>query len=92
MIEALKKHSISEFTRAEFLDFVDAICRAAAPTEEEGSEWVGHFDKLVAPHPKGADLIFWPEEGADDSPEGVVAEVERYCRANGLPCFRDSED
>ena len=47
--------------------------------------------KLVAPHPQGSDLLFWPEEGADDSPEGIVDEVERFCGENGLPGFMDSD-
>lgn len=91
MIDAMKKQSLSEFTRAEFLDFVGRIFRAEAPTEREGNSWTLHFDELVAPNPQGYDLIYRPAEGVEDSPEGVVGEVERYCREHGLPCFKDSE-
>ncbi len=89
MNDAMTKQSLSEFTRAEFLDFVERISHALAATEEEGNEWVGHFSDVV-PHPAKSDLIFWPEPDADDSPEGIVAEIERYCREHGLPCFKDS--
>ncbi|SIS80097.1 bacteriocin immunity protein [Paracoccus saliphilus] len=91
MVDALTKHSLSEFTRAEFLDFVERISRAEGATEKENDEWVDHFAKLVEPHPKGTDIMFWPEEGADDSPEGIVSEVERFCRENKLPCFKDCD-
>lgn len=90
MIDALTKNSLSEFRRAEFLDFVRQIFNAEAEEEEEGNRQMRAFSSLV-PHPLKSDLISWPEEGADDTPEGVVAEVERYCRENGLACFKDSE-
>jgi hypothetical protein len=87
MHEAMKKKSLAEFTRAEFLKFVDDTFRVIDP--ENNDLWVDHFIKLV-PHPAGSDLLFWPAEGVDDSPEGVVAEVECYCAQNDLPCFSDS--
>lgn len=86
MHEALKKKALADFTRAEFLQFVDDTSRVIEP--ENNDLWVDHFISLV-PHPAGSDLLFWPEEGADDSPEGIVAEIERYCIQNNLPCFSD---
>ncbi len=90
MIETMEKTKLSEFTKAEFAKFVDDISHDRAETEAESDAWVRHFKSLV-PHPAKSDLLFWPEEGADDSPEGIVAEIERYCRENGLPGFRDSD-
>lgn len=87
MHSAMKKTSLQEFTRQEFLQFVADIYHVV--DSKNNDAWVEHFISLVS-HPSGSDLIFWPEEGADDSPSGVVAEVERHSAQAGLPCFSDS--
>lgn len=83
---ALGKKSLHEFTRAEFLQFVGDIVNVVDPPNND--LWVEHFIAVV-PHPAGSDLIYWPEPGADDSPAGIVAEIERDCGERGLPCFAD---
>lgn len=91
MIEELKKTRLTDFTRDEFRVFVKRFFDADAATEAESNAWTLHFNRLVAPNPSGSDLIYYPEDGVEDSPEGVVREVEEYCREHGLPCFKDSE-
>ena len=88
MTDPLIKSRLSDFTRTEFVSFVEDICHNRAETEELSLKWVRHFDRLVAPHPQRNGLIFWPEEGADDSPEGITAEIERFINEQGLPGFR----
>ena len=88
MTEFIKKCSLDQFSKTEFLCFVRAISEVQTRDDVELDLWVRHFDK-IAQHPAGRDLIFWPADGADDSPEGIVAEIERYCRENDLPCFKD---
>ena len=90
MNEALRKTTLGQFTRDEFMQFVDDISHDRADTEAESDAWVRHL-KSLAPHPAKSDLIFWPEDGTDDSAKGIVAEIERYCRENGLPGFKDSD-
>lgn len=90
MTDVLKRTKLSAFTRAEFIQFVDDISNDRAETEAQSDAWVRHF-KFIVPHPAKSDLLFWPEDGADDGPEGVVAEIEHYCRKNGLPGFKDSD-
>ncbi|RMC34440.1 bacteriocin immunity protein [Paracoccus alkanivorans] len=87
--DLLRKPTLSEYTRAEFLALVERISDPHAGTDEEDGDFVSHFNEIV-PHPSGSDLLFWPEEGADNSSEGVVTEIERYCRENGLPSFKDA--
>ena len=84
MTDFLKKTSLSEFTKKEFLDFVTDI--GDEETEEEGNINVRHFDMLV-PHPEKSDLLFWPPEGIENS-EDIVEEVEKFCKENKLPCFK----
>lgn len=88
MTDPLNRSSRSEMTRTEFIEFVRMIAEDRAGTEAEATRWVQHFDRLVAPHPDRNGLIFWPADGADSSPEGIAAEVERYCREHALPGFR----
>ena len=88
MTDYLNKKKLAEFTKKEFLDFVTRIFNVENKTEEEGDSDVDLFDNLV-PHPVKSDLIFWPPEGIE-TPEDVVNEIERFCKENDLPCFKDS--
>jgi hypothetical protein len=87
MIDYLKKKSLSEFTKKEFLSFVTHIFNGEEKSEEADNIDVRHFDMLV-PHPEKNGLIFWPPEGIE-TPEDIVNEIERYCKENNLPCFKD---
>ncbi|MEG2665352.1 MAG: bacteriocin immunity protein [Hafnia sp.] len=81
------KKTISDYTEIEFLELVRKICLADTATEEEGNKLVREFRRL-AEHPAGSDLIFYPEDGQDDSPEGIVQQVKGWRKANGKPGFR----
>ncbi|ELD3425705.1 bacteriocin immunity protein [Enterobacter hormaechei subsp. xiangfangensis] len=78
---------LSDYIESEFLSLVQKICSADFETEEDGNRQVREFKRL-AEHPSGADLIFYPENGKDDSPEGVVQEVKEWCQPHGKPCFK----
>ncbi|WP_016676051.1 bacteriocin immunity protein, partial [Yersinia pestis] len=51
------------------------------------SSWVRHFTKITE-HPSGSDLIYYPEDGADDSPEGILELVKKWRAENGKPGFK----
>ncbi|MBT0731679.1 bacteriocin immunity protein [Rosenbergiella nectarea] len=82
------KKTLSDYTEREFLDLVRKICNADGPTEEHDNRRVREF-KHLSEHPSGSDLIFYPEEGKDDSPESIVQEVKEWRQANGKPGFKD---
>ncbi|UQS87600.1 bacteriocin immunity protein [Pseudomonas chlororaphis] len=79
--------SISDYTEQEFLQFLTDICEVNCQNEEDHSVLVRHFRK-ISEHPKGSDLIFYPADDADDSPEGILKTVKEWRRANGLPGFK----
>jgi len=79
--------SISDYTEKEFLNFVISICDAGARTEEEDIKMVLEFEALTE-HPDGSDLIYYPRDDRDDSPEGVVKEVKEWRAANNKPGFK----
>ncbi|MBD8454740.1 bacteriocin immunity protein [Serratia rubidaea] len=84
----MEKNTISDYTEAEFLNFVRKICRVADfKTENEHTDAVLEFEKL-SEHPDGSDLIYYPKDGQDDSPEGIVKEVKEWRAQNGKPGFR----
>lgn len=83
-------NNFSDFTESEFLAFVADICSANTAVyknEIEHAEAVRLFEK-ISEHPAGSDLIFYPEDGQDDSPEGIVQQVKEWREANGKPGFR----
>ncbi len=78
---------ITDYTEKEFLDFVAVICDPRNRTEEEGDKLVLEFERLTE-HPDGADLIYYPRDDREDSPEGIVKEVKEWRAANGKPGFK----
>lgn len=85
----LAKSSVTDFTREEFLAYVTAFFESDWVDEDDRDTHADHFSRIVAPDPRGGDLIYWPEEGVEDTPEGVVEQVEKFRRANGLPGFKE---
>ncbi|ROM57899.1 bacteriocin immunity protein [Pseudomonas poae] len=81
------KTSISEYTETEFLNFVISLCDASVRTEEEDDEMLLEFKRLTE-HPDGSDLIYYPRDDREDSPEGIVKEVKEWRAANGKPGFK----
>ncbi|WP_371228743.1 bacteriocin immunity protein [Pseudomonas sp. QE6] len=79
------KSNLSDYTERDFIAFINAILNAG--TEDERGTMVEHFN-LIVPHPAGSDLLYYPESGADDSPEGVTATIKVWCAAHGVPGFK----
>lgn len=81
------KKTISDYTEAEFLAFVKELCNFSKRTEAEDSTLIAEFKKLTE-HPEGSDVIFYPPDDREDTPEGIVKEVKRWRAANGKPGFK----
>ncbi|RMM38271.1 Colicin/pyocin immunity protein [Pseudomonas amygdali pv. lachrymans] len=48
---------------------------------------VKHFVK-VTEHPAQTDVIFYPEEGQEDTPEGILKTIKEWRAKNGKPGFK----
>ncbi|WP_140919481.1 bacteriocin immunity protein [Limnobaculum xujianqingii] len=83
----MDKKTISDYTESEFLDFVRKICDADYESESEQTKAVIEFEQL-SEHPDKSDLIFYPNDGREDSPEGIVKEVKEWRAANNKPGFK----
>ncbi|EAA7344738.1 bacteriocin immunity protein, partial [Salmonella enterica subsp. enterica serovar 1,4,[5],12:i:-] len=56
-------------------------------TEDEDVKNVLDFERLTE-HPDGSDVIFYPPDEREDSPEGVVKEIKEWRAKNGKPGFK----
>lgn len=82
------KKSISDYTEAEFIRFMQEIRGANKNASDEVlGELLEKFRQLTG-HPDGSDLIYYPEDGADNSNEGITETVKVWREANGLPGFK----
>lgn len=81
------KNKFEEYTEEEFTTLVKKIF-VAEGTEAYANNLILNFIK-VSEHPKRSDLIFYPED-KNITPEGVVAQVKAWRKANGKPGFKAS--
>jgi hypothetical protein len=89
-MDNLMKDRFSDYTEAEFVQLLRELYKEdAADTDERADVLLLHFEK-VSEHPDGSDLIYYPEPGADSSPEGVTRTVKEWRAANGLPGFKSN--
>ncbi|CAI9000031.1 Colicin-E7 immunity protein [Pseudomonas sp. IT-P44] len=80
------KNKIGEYTESEFVALLQSIISHDG-TEREIDTLVFHFEK-ISEHPLGSDLIFYPEDGADDSAEGITRTLKEWRATQGLPGFK----
>ena len=85
----MSKKLLSDFTEAEFLEFVKSICTDTYDSEQAHIDAVLLFEE-VTEHPEGSDLIYYPKPGADNSPVGIVKTIKTWRAANGKPGFKVS--
>lgn len=86
------KERLEDYTEAEFLMLIKELYQNLANVdsnelERRRDDIVSNFRKLTE-HPDGADVIYYPPEGADTSPQGVVNRVKAWRAANGKPGFK----
>lgn len=89
-IEVNNVKSINDYTEQEFFEFVRKIFNVDGITEKEDVANVLEFKKLTE-HPDGSDLIYYPPDDREDSPEGVVQAVKEWRKSQNLPLFKDSK-
>jgi hypothetical protein len=91
----LIKPTLEDYTEKEFLEFLNEFF--VNTKNLKGDEFekhidylLEHFDKIVT-HPEGNGLIYYPPDDREDSPEGILHEIKRWRKSQGLPLFKDSE-
>ncbi|MHA6198344.1 bacteriocin immunity protein [Pseudomonas wadenswilerensis] len=87
-----RKSRLENYTESEFLRLVTIFFKN--DTSLTGDEYGVYIDGLidhfeaVTEITGGSDLIYYPAEGEEDSPEGVVKRVKEWRAANGKPGFK----
>ncbi|RZN44652.1 bacteriocin immunity protein [Escherichia sp. E10V10] len=88
------KPKLEDYTEDEFRTFLNEFF--TNPKKLKGKErqqyidnLVAHFD-LIVNHPEGNGLLFYPPDDREDSPDGVIGEIIRWRKSQGLPLFKDS--
>jgi hypothetical protein len=81
------KSSVSDYTEEEFIRLLQRII-GNEESEEEENRLVLHFNNICE-HPAGSDLIFYPEDDADASAEGITRTLKKWRATKGLPGFKD---
>lgn len=86
------KEKIEDYTEAEFLSFLKEFFEdnnelTGDELGEYTSKLAKHFEK-VTEHPEKSALIFYPKQGREDSPEGILNEIKIWREQNGKPGFK----
>jgi hypothetical protein len=86
------KHKLEEYTEAEFMTFLEEFFEdndnlSGDEFEKQAIKFVRHFETITE-HPRQSAVIFYPEEGQEDSAEGVLKEVKKWRAQSGKPGFK----
>lgn len=81
------KGKLSDYTEAEFIEFINEI-KFGANDEAEEDKLIFHFKKVVG-HPAGSDLIFYPENKVENTAEEIIQILKKWRAAQGLPGFKN---
>lgn len=88
------KHTsrLEDYTESEFLDFLREFFDGgenltADDFDKYMIERVQHFE-MITEHPDRSDVIFYPKEGQEDSPEGILKEIKEWRALNNKPGFK----
>ncbi|WP_260957277.1 bacteriocin immunity protein [Pseudomonas citri] len=81
------KKPYEQYTRKEFLLLIERLFNKEYASEAELDVLV-HQIVDTSEHPDGTDIIFYPNEEVEDTPEGILNNIERWREQNGKPGFK----
>lgn len=91
------KDNLSEFTVEEFIiylnEFYSDLRSTPSPKGLELEEYLDAIlDKIISVvgTVKAGDFIYHPSKPENDSPEGVIEEIIKWRKSQGLSLFKDS--
>ncbi|CNC24835.1 colicin immunity protein [Yersinia intermedia] len=82
------KKELTDYTENEFLELINLLFIGEFSSEEEHDELVNHIVKITE-NPNGTDILYYPEAGVEDSPEGVIKFIKKWRAENGKPGFKE---
>jgi len=85
---------ITEYTELEFLELLNYIFygrkHLKGKEHERSTERFVDYFEAITEHSRGSDVLFYPREGQEDSPAGILKEVKEWRAQNGKPGFKVS--
>lgn len=91
------RQKLEHYTEAEMLAYLHEFFDYPKKLKNENEDINVYISKMVrhllkiTHHPEGSSLIFYPPDDREDSPEGVLEEIKRWRKSQGLPLFKDSK-
>ncbi|MFJ4352582.1 bacteriocin immunity protein [Pseudomonas sp. NPDC089428] len=82
-----QKHSLADYTCAEFTAIVEELLHAAGSSAWQ-DRLLEHFIDM-ARHPNGSDLIYYPTTDQEGCAKEVIARIIAWRKSQGLPLFKD---
>jgi hypothetical protein len=81
------KNKFEDYTEREYLILVGSLFDGDYSSEDEHDNI---FENIISTseHPTASDVLCHPEEGVEDSPNGVVNIFKQWRAANGKPGFK----
>ena len=84
----MKLHTrLEKYTESEFKELILFIINAEG-SENYQDQLLENFITITA-HPDGSDLIYYPSDPEDATPERIVQIVKEWRLSQGLPCFKE---
>ncbi|MGP6380931.1 bacteriocin immunity protein [Yersinia bercovieri] len=79
---------LTEYTENEFLELIKTLFDGGFRSEEARDVVVNAIVD-AAEHPDGTDILFYPSNDSEDSPEGVLNVIKKWRAENGKPGFKE---
>ncbi|MFJ4347835.1 bacteriocin immunity protein [Pseudomonas sp. NPDC089401] len=82
-----QKHSLADYTCAEFRPVVEELLQATG-TPAWQDRLLEHFIDITE-HPEGSDLLYYPANEREGCAMGVIARIIAWRKSKGLSQFKD---
>lgn len=84
------KNALEDYTESEYLEIIQRLFEGKFPSEKQHDDLVDHI-VTTSEHPNGTGVLYYPEDGFEDSPAGVLSAIKDWRLANGKPGFKPEE-
>jgi len=81
------KGKFEEYTETEYVALINRLVEGDYSSEREHDAIVDNI-VTTSEHPSGTGVLYYPEEGVEDSPVGVLKAIKEWRAANGKPGFK----
>jgi predicted signal transduction protein with EAL and GGDEF domain len=86
-LKTILKAKFEHYTESEYLSLINRLFQGDYRSEKEHDDIVENIVK-TSEHPNEIDILYYPEEGVEDSAAGVLKAIKEWRAANGKPGFK----